>query len=44
MKELAPEGASIARYKRFESDHFVVGRLRRRASGVKITNVIKIKN
>ena len=33
MKELAPEEASIARYSDFESDHFVVRRLRRRASG-----------
>ena len=43
-KELAPEDASIARYSDFESDHFVAGRLRRHASGVKIPNVIKIKN
>ena len=33
MKELAPEDASIAGYSDFESDEFVVGRLRRRASG-----------
>ena len=32
-KELAPEDASIESYSDFESDHFVVGRLRRRASG-----------
>ena len=40
-KELECENASIARYKRFESDHFVVRRLRRRAFGVKITHFIK---
>ena len=33
LKELAPEDASIARYGDFESNHFVVGRLRRRAFG-----------
>ena len=32
-KELASEDAFIAKYGDFESDHFVVGRLRRRASG-----------
>ena len=37
-KELASEDASISRYGDFESDHFVVRRLRRRAFGVKITN------
>ena len=35
LKELAREDASIASYSDFESDHFVVGRLRRRASGGK---------
>ena len=33
MKELAPEDASIASYSDFESDDFVIGRLRRRAFG-----------
>ena len=33
LKELAPKDASIESYSDFESDHFVVGRLRRRASG-----------
>ena len=41
-KELASEDASISRYERFESDDFVVRRLRRRASGVKITKFNKI--
>ena len=36
LKELAPEDASIASYSDFESDHFLVGRLRRRASGAYI--------
>ena len=31
-KESAPEDASIASYSDFESDHFVVGRLRRRTT------------
>ena len=33
LKESAPEDASIESYSDFESDHFVVGRLRRRAFG-----------
>ena len=33
MKESASEEASIARYSDFESDDFVIGRLRRHASG-----------
>ena len=34
--------ASIARYSDFESDRFAVGRIRRRAFGVKITDFLKI--
>ena len=42
-KEFASEDTSIARYGDFRPDRSAVGRLRRRAFGVKIINLLKSK-